>query len=80
LIVERNKILQWSITDTLSPPNDKSAEVCYRAPTDLGDCGAPVFQNNLVVGMHVGTDGANTWNKFVPLALVFAELERRLSA
>jgi len=80
LIVERNKVMQWSVTDTLQPPNDKSGEICYKAPTDLGDCGVPVYQNNLVVGMHVGTDGANAWNKFIPLALVLAEVNRRQSA
>jgi hypothetical protein len=80
LIVVRGNVWQWSTTDTAKEPNDDSGEVCYKAPTDLGDCGAPVYQNNLVCGMHVGTDGANKWNKFIPMALILAEIRRRQSA
>jgi V8-like Glu-specific endopeptidase len=80
LMVERNQKLFWSSTDTIQRPNDDSGEVCYKATTDVGDCGAPVYQNHMAVGIHVGTDGPNTWNKFVPFALISVEIERRLTA
>jgi hypothetical protein len=77
LLIKRNEKMYWSSTDELSNPNSQDGEILYRAPSDLGDCGSAVWQNDRVVGIHVGTLGENKANKFLPMALIEMEIRRR---
>jgi len=62
---ERDGKLRFTITQDVPSIDAPCGEVLYFCESDRGDCGAPVYNGNQFVGMHVGTDGEDKGNRFV---------------
>lgn len=67
MYVHRDGELQFSVTEQFPGVQDHG-EAIYFCQSDKGDCGAPVWNGNNFVGIHVGTNGDNKGNRFVFLS------------
>jgi hypothetical protein len=67
IFVERQKKMIASATQRFGT-HQGDGEYAYWAETARGDCGVPVWTSEGVIGFHVGTNGEDRGNRWLPIS------------